>query len=89
MSSTDLRDKLIAYIPITFSFGDASGTAEPSNTNYEACDTPAASSEVIVIGQVRMFADEILRDDANSDEDIDGDYIYVVSNCDNIQVVSL
>ena len=35
-----------------------------------------------------MFADEMLRDDANSDEYSDGDNIEVVSNCDNIQVVS-
>ena len=56
-SPTDLRDGFIAYLPRTFSFGDASGTAEPSNTNDEACDAPSASPEAIVLEQVRMFAD--------------------------------
>ena len=46
----ELRDKLMAYLPRTFPFGDASGTAEPSNTNDEACDAPAASPEAIVLG---------------------------------------
>ena len=32
-STTDLRGEIIAYLPRTFSFGDASGAAEPSNTN--------------------------------------------------------
>ena len=36
-----------------------------------------------------MFAEKNLRDDTNRDEDSDGDYIEVVSNCDDIQVVSL
>ena len=35
-----------------------------------------------------MFADKILRDDANRDKDIDGDDTEVVSNYDDIQVVS-
>ena len=76
------------YLPRKFSFGDASGTTEPRNTNDEACDAPAASPETIVLEQVRMFADEMLRNDANSDEDSDGDNIEFVSNCDEIQVVS-
>ena len=76
------------YLPRTFSFGDASGTAEPSNTNDEAFDFPAASPEVILLERVRMFADKMLRYDANSDKDSDGDNIEVVSNCDYIQFVS-
>ena len=36
-----------------------------------------------------MFAEEMLRDDSNSNGDSDDDDIYVVSNCDDIQVVSL
>ena len=74
-SPTDLRDKFFAYLPRMFSFGDACGTAEPGNTNYEACDSLATSPESIVIEQVRMFADEMLRDDANSDEYSDSDNI--------------
>ena len=35
-----------------------------------------------------MFSGEMLRDDANSDKYSDGDNIEVVSNCDDIQVVS-
>ena len=46
-SSTDLRDEFIAYIPRTFSFGDASGTTERSNKKNEACDALAASPEAI------------------------------------------
>ena len=57
LSPTDLRGEFIAYLPRTFSFVDASGAVEPSNTNDEACDTPAASPEAIVIELVRMFAD--------------------------------
>ena len=87
-SLTDLRDKFIAYLPIKFSFGDASGTYEPSNTHDEACDAPSASPEDIVLEQVMMFADEILRDDTNGDKYSDGDDIEVVSNCGDIQVVS-
>ena len=48
LSPTDLRDEFIAYPPRTFSFGDASGTTEPSNTNDEACDAPSASPEAVV-----------------------------------------
>ena len=48
-STTNLRDELIAYLPRTFSFGDASGTAEPSNKNDEACDAPAASPENVFL----------------------------------------
>ena len=62
---TDLREKFIAYLPRTFSFGDTSGTAEPSNTNDEACDAPVALTEAIMLELVRMFADKMLRDDAN------------------------
>ena len=36
-----------------------------------------------------MFSEEILRDDTNRDKASDGDNIYVVSNSDDIQVVSL
>ena len=35
-----------------------------------------------------MFADKILRYHANSDEDSDGNYIEVVSNCEGLQVFS-
>ena len=35
-----------------------------------------------------MFSEKILIDGANSDRDSDGDDIEVVSNCDDIQVVS-
>ena len=83
-----MRDEFIGYLPITFSFCDASGTAEPTNTNYEAFDAPTASPEAIVLEQVRIFSDEMLRYDAYIDEYSDGDDIEVVSNCDNIQVVS-
>ena len=88
LSITNLRDKFIPYLTKTFSSGDASGTAEPRNTNDEACDAPAASPEAVVLEQVRMFAEKILGDDSNSDEDIDGENIEAVSNCDDIQVVS-
>ena len=87
-SPTDLRDEFIAYLPRKVSFGDASGNAEPSNINDEARDAPATSPETIVLEQVRIFAEKILRDDAKSDEDSDGENIEVVSNCDNIQIVS-
>ena len=56
--------------------------------NHEDCHAHTASPEAMVLEQVRMFAEEILRDDANSDKDSDGDNIEVVSNCDDIQVVS-
>ena len=72
---TDFQGKFIAYITKTYSFGDASGTAEPSNKNDEACDAPYATTEEIVLEQVRMFADKFLRDKANSDEYSDGDDI--------------
>ena len=55
-SPTDLQEEFIAYLPITFYFGDASGTAEPSNTKYEACDAPTTSPEAIVLEQFRMFS---------------------------------
>ena len=48
-SPTNLRDEFIAYLPRTFYFGDASGTFEPRNTNYEACDAPTASPEAILL----------------------------------------
>ena len=83
-----MRDEFIAYLPRTFSFGYASGTAETSITNYEACDAPASSTEAIVFELVRMFAEEILIDEANSAEDSYGEDIEVVSNCDDIQFVS-
>ena len=83
-----MHDEFIAYLPRTFSFDDASDTDETSNKNDEACDAPAASPEAILIERVRMFEDEILRDDDNSDEYSDCDNIEVVSNCDDIQVVS-
>ena len=57
LSPTNLWDKFIAYLPRTFFFGDASGTAELSNTNDEACDAPATSPEAIVLELVRMAAD--------------------------------
>ena len=71
-----------------FSFGDASGTTEPSNKNDKACDDPSASPEAIVIERVRIFSDKILRYVANSDKYSDGEDIEVLSNCDEIQVVS-
>ena len=80
--------KLIEYLPRTFPFGDAGGTTEPSYTNDEAWDAPAASPEAIVLGRVRMFAGEMRRDDANRNKYSDSDDIEVVSNCDDIQVVS-
>ena len=88
-SPTNLWDKFIAYITRTFSFGDASGTAESRNTNNEVCDAPIDSPEEILLERVSMFADKMLRDDANSNKDSDGEDIEVVSNCDGIQVVSL
>ena len=74
-SPTQLGDEFIMYLPRTFSFGDASGTAEPSNINYEVLDDPTASSEAIVLERVKMFVEKILRDDANRNEDSDGDGI--------------
>ena len=49
-SPTDLRDEFIAYLPRTFSFDDATGTADAGNTDEEAGDAPAASPEAIVLG---------------------------------------
>ena len=46
---TDLREKFIAYLPITIYFGDASVTAETSNRSDETCDATAASPNAIVI----------------------------------------
>ena len=63
---TNLREEFIAYLQKK-SFGDASGTAKPINKNDEARDDPSASPEAIVLERVRMFAEEMPRDDANSD----------------------
>ena len=87
-SPTNLWDKFIAYLPITIYFGDASVTAETSNRSDETCDATAASPNAIVIEWVRIFEDEMMRYGANSNEYSYGDDIEVVSNCDDIQVVS-
>ena len=54
-SCTDLQEEFISYLPRTFSFGDSSVTAEPSNTSDESCGAPAASPESIVLERVRIF----------------------------------